>query len=365
MSYSKVSLSIAALALAAAAVFATGTAHAADFAGKTVTFVVPFKEGSSTDRYARVFSIFLKKYLPGNPTIILNHRPGGSGVKAANWFDASVKPDGLTVLAVSTSSHTSFVFGGKKIKYNELAWRPIVLSPSGTCFYARTETGVTGKDAAADIKKLQKGKWVVSGKNPTSSEIRTFLAFDLLGIKNITPVFGLSTGGRRKAVARGEVHLGNDAAGACLKQTARLEKKGVLKVFMTLGFVTPDGSIVRDPVFPDTYTVLDAYKAVYGKDPSGPAWRMLKHLINIAVMTSKSLVLPKGTSDDIVDTYIAAVKKALKDPEFRKATKGQFEQYPQSFGADAAKVYKEAVDINPETKAWMQKWLSKQFNVNL
>jgi tripartite-type tricarboxylate transporter receptor subunit TctC len=362
----KTLLKVAAV-VTAGLILVPGIARAADFAGKQIAFVVPFKEGSSTDRYARMFSIFLKKYLPGHPTIVLNHRPGGSGVKAANWFDtnASVKPDGLTVLAVSTSNHTSFIFGGKKIKYDELGWRPIVLSPSGTCFYARTETGVTGKDPAADIEKLRKGKWVVSGKNPTSSEIRTFLALDLLGIKNITPVFGLSTGGRRKAVARGEVHLGNDAAGGCLKQTARLEKQGVLKVFMTLGFVKPDGSIVRDPAFPDKYTVLDAYRAVYGKDPSGPAWRMLKHLINIAVMTSKSLVLPKGTSDDVVNTYIAAVKKSLKDPEFRKATKDQFEQYPQSFGSDAANIYKEAVGIDPKVKAWMQDWLSKRFNVNL
>ena len=40
-----------------------------NFAGKTVTWVVPFKEGGGTSRFARFIQPFLKKYLPGNPDV--------------------------------------------------------------------------------------------------------------------------------------------------------------------------------------------------------------------------------------------------------------------------------------------------------
>ncbi len=367
--YSKLLTTMISAAFVVGLVLMPGAASAVDFSGKTIKLVIPFKEGSSTDRYSRLFAHFFEKHLPGKPKILLVHKPGGSGIKAANWFDSGkAKPDGLTIMAVSTSNHTSFVFGGKKVKYNELKWRPIVLTPQGTCYYAASKAGVTGKDPVADIKLLRKGKWIVSGKNPTSSELRVFLALDMLGINNITPLFGISTGNRRKSIVRGEVHIGNDAAGSCLTKTRKLEKRGKVNIFMTLGFVKPDGSIVRDPAMPNNYTFSEAYKAVNGKAPSGLAWDMMKHLTNMAVMASKSLVLPKGTPDDIVNAYIAAAKKSIKDPAFMKKAKKAariYKTYPQSFGADAANVYKHAVDVSPEAKAWMTKWINRKFNASL
>jgi hypothetical protein len=45
---------------------------------------------------------FLQKYIPGNPTIVIQYMDGGGGRKAANHLYTSVRPDGLTVGRMST-----------------------------------------------------------------------------------------------------------------------------------------------------------------------------------------------------------------------------------------------------------------------
>ena len=65
-----------------------------DLSGKTVTWVVPFKEGGGTSRFARFLQPYLTKYLPGNPTIQIQHIPGGGAIKGSNYFQKNAKPDG-------------------------------------------------------------------------------------------------------------------------------------------------------------------------------------------------------------------------------------------------------------------------------
>ncbi len=126
-------------ALALGGLFAPMNASAMDFAGKTVNIIVGAKPGGGADKYARLFAPFIKKHLPGKPTVLVVNKPGGGNLKAANWFHRNAKPDGFTIVTITTSMHTHLVFGGKKIKFNELEWRPIILSPRGTVLYARTE----------------------------------------------------------------------------------------------------------------------------------------------------------------------------------------------------------------------------------
>ena len=328
-----------------------------NFAGKKIQIVVPAKEGGGLDRYARLLAPFFQKYLPGKPTVLVFNKPGGGLIKGSNWFQRKAKPDGLIALGITTSVHTSFVFGGKKVKYDELGWRSVIVSPLGTVFYARTDTGVKGKDPAADVKVLQAGKWITSGKTPNSAELRMFLALEMLGIKNVKPIFGISTAKRRNAIIRGEMHLGIDSAGAFIGKVTRYVKKGVVVPWMTLGFIDSAGNIVRDPLFPDLPSFPEVYKAVHGKAPSGNDWKMLKHLFNMGVMASKGIMLPKETPDDVLAAWISAAKMAVKDPELLKRAKRDMGGYPHSFGADADKIKKDAVDVTPESKAWMRNWI--------
>lgn len=72
--------------------------HAAsDYSGKTVTIVVGYKPGGGYDRYARLIAKHLPKYLPGNPTVVIQNMPGGGSIISANHLYSVAKPDGLTI----------------------------------------------------------------------------------------------------------------------------------------------------------------------------------------------------------------------------------------------------------------------------
>ena len=72
------------------------------FQGKTVIIVESSAPGGVGDMRTKALVPFLRKYIPGNPTIVLQYMDGGGGRKAANHLYKSVRPDGLTIGRMST-----------------------------------------------------------------------------------------------------------------------------------------------------------------------------------------------------------------------------------------------------------------------
>ena len=46
--------------------------------------------------YSQLAAEFLGRHIPGNPEIIVQHRPGGGGEKGASFFINKTQPDGMT-----------------------------------------------------------------------------------------------------------------------------------------------------------------------------------------------------------------------------------------------------------------------------
>ena len=102
------------LAVALAAVGATLPAAAQPpeefYKGKTVTIVLGHPPGGSYDLYARLAADHMKRFIPGNPNIIVQHRPGGGGVAAVRWFYAQAPRDGTAMgLFTETIGHTQML----------------------------------------------------------------------------------------------------------------------------------------------------------------------------------------------------------------------------------------------------------------
>jgi tripartite-type tricarboxylate transporter receptor subunit TctC len=334
------------------------------FAGKKVTIIVPFKEGGGADVYARLFQPFLQKYLPGSPTVIVRNDPGGGSIKGANKFQR-VKGDGLTAMSCSTSTLVPFALGVKKVKYDVLSWRPVILSPQGSIFYATADTGVKGSNIDDDIKALQGAKLNFGAKNPTSSELRAVLAYEMLGIKDVNVIFGLSSGKQRKALLRGELNINYDSANAYYRKVAKFHKEGKVTPIFTMGFAQADGQLVRDPAAPELATVTEAFENMHGKKPEGPVAAAFLNFLHMGVSASKSLVLPAGTPDDVHAAWVAAIEKTRADPEFVKLSKKAIGVYPQYQGANATAVLKMATDMDPATRTWIKGFIKTRFGVDI
>ena len=67
------------------------------FAGKTVTLLVGNPPGGGYDRLGRVVARHVGRFLPGNPTVVVQNMPGAAGVVAANHLYHVARPDGLTL----------------------------------------------------------------------------------------------------------------------------------------------------------------------------------------------------------------------------------------------------------------------------
>jgi len=54
------------------------------YQGKQITAVVGFTTGGFYDRWARLLARYMPKYIPGNPTFIVQNMPGAGSVIATN-----------------------------------------------------------------------------------------------------------------------------------------------------------------------------------------------------------------------------------------------------------------------------------------
>src|SRR5262245_56660700 len=79
-----------AAALLVTATFAVSAAHADEVAqfykGKQVNLVVGYGPGGGYDIYARVLARHLTRFIPGNPTVIVQNMPGAGSLRAVNYL---------------------------------------------------------------------------------------------------------------------------------------------------------------------------------------------------------------------------------------------------------------------------------------
>src|SRR5436305_9740575 len=68
------------------------------YAGKTLRITVGLEAGGTVDTFLRQFSAYLRKHIPGNPTIIVQNMPGGGTYGVINNLAERAAPDGLTIV---------------------------------------------------------------------------------------------------------------------------------------------------------------------------------------------------------------------------------------------------------------------------
>lgn len=88
------------------------------YRGKTVRIVTGFTPGGFYDRWARLLSRYMPKYIPGNPNFLVQNMPGASSVIAANYVYNLSKADGLTLLVAINSLYLDQIAGRREVKYD-------------------------------------------------------------------------------------------------------------------------------------------------------------------------------------------------------------------------------------------------------
>ncbi len=88
------------------------------YQGKTITLIVGSGAGTAYDIYARLLGSYVGKYLPGNPTVVVQNMPAAGGMVAANFVYGVAKPDGLTIASINPAHYFNQLQGNKEVKFD-------------------------------------------------------------------------------------------------------------------------------------------------------------------------------------------------------------------------------------------------------
>jgi len=88
------------------------------YAGKRIRIITGFAPGGSIDLRSRLFARHLRKWIPGNPSIIVQSMPGAGGLIAANHTFGVAKRDGLTMLHFPSSTIMNAFLAPAKVQYD-------------------------------------------------------------------------------------------------------------------------------------------------------------------------------------------------------------------------------------------------------
>jgi tripartite-type tricarboxylate transporter receptor subunit TctC len=145
----RVSPSTAAIMAGSLATLAAVSGAAAQdfYAGKTISMLVSSDPGGGFDTYSRLLARHYPKYIPGNPTIVVQNQPGGGGLRAAQQIFTAT-PDGLRIGNLRASNLLDVILGirGAEIKPTAYEWIGNMASDTDLCSYWHTAGVKTFED---------------------------------------------------------------------------------------------------------------------------------------------------------------------------------------------------------------------------
>jgi tripartite-type tricarboxylate transporter receptor subunit TctC len=276
------------------------------FQGKTVTIVEAGGPGGVGDMRTKSVLPFLQKYIPGNPTIVMQYMDGGGGRKAANHVYRSVRPDGLTIGRMSTPFVMHFILGESGVLYDidKVIYLGTSYSGGYHVFLTRGELGLDNLEKLRAAPGMRIGSQSVGHLIYISGRMFTYL------IRRKQPKFVTGYGSRELDIAleKGEIDGRSTVADSMLHENREWADKGLMDFHGIIEI--PKGRKHTHPRFaklPDIET--------FAKSDTD---RKLVAMYRTFVGSGNPFILPPGTPKDRVQILQEAMRKTYRDPEFFK-----------------------------------------------
>lgn len=255
---------------------------------KSITYVVPFTAGGTTDVVGRVLSAKLQEALKQN--VVVENRPGSGGGLASAWV-AKQPADGYTLLGGTISTHAINAGLYKNLPYHPVKdFEPVSLVgflPNVLLVSAQLKVNSVA-ELIALVKKDERQRTFASSGAGTSTHLAGELLGDLIDVK-LTHIPYKGTPPAMVDVSTGQVTFMFDQLTAALP----LVQAGKLKVLAVT-------SAKRSAASPTTPTMMEA---------GVPDFEMFSW---------QAVYAPKGTPKAVVARLNDEITHALKQPEVRE-----------------------------------------------
>jgi len=274
------------------------------YQGKTIRLVQGREPGGSGDTRAKLVAPYLKKYIPGNPTVVSEFMPGGGGRKAANYLFSSARPDGLTIGHVSSGVVTSAVLGESGIQYelDKFIWLGATDSAFHYALHVRKELGLTNMEKLQAYSGLKVGATSIGHTTYTFARSFTWL----LGLKEPKFVLGYASLELDVALERGEVDSRSSNTSETLRRYPDAFKKAPFNILAIFKIPREE----KDPEF-DHLPEIDTFA-------KSERERRLLALIRASRQVGTPFLIPPGTPNEQVQLLRDGMSKTFRDPEFQK-----------------------------------------------
>lgn len=122
--------------------------------GTDITLTVAADVGGGYDIYARTIAPYLKRYLPGNPNIIVQNLPGQGGVRMANHLFNDARKDGSYIGLTLSPVVLSQLMRPAQVRYdaNKFIWMGTIESQTNVLSVWAARSPVKSIDEARKIE---------------------------------------------------------------------------------------------------------------------------------------------------------------------------------------------------------------------
>ena len=290
-------------------VFGQQTDLAAHFSSKPITIIVGSSPGGGYDISARVVARFIGKYLPGNPTFIVQNMPGAGQLRGLR-ATMKAKPDGLTI----GQMHPRFVVRelfGQDVPGFDLKSVSIIGTPTGVDY---PRMWCVNRDLAATWQDVQKlGKPVTVGANAPGGLSATLGPEFIQALDGpVKIIFGY--GGASEVMA-GFDRRELDSVQYCTDDyVPRLFPNWIKQKRLAPMFwwsAKPSHDYLNQLGVSDLPNIADAVSAT----------KEQRQALDVAMgfgRMGRMLVAPPGLDKSIYDAWTSALAATVKDPEFKK-----------------------------------------------
>lgn len=193
-----------AIALSLALIFPIiAHAQAPFYQGKTITVIHATSPGGTADMMVKAALPYIKKHIPGEPTLVSEYMPGAGGLKAVNHIYKNVRPDGLTIGNVGGGLMSNAVLGEAGVLYdiNQLIYLGSSHSGYHWVFLSRKEAGFANLEALRSASGVRVGAQAIGHSVYIVGRLFTYL----MGLKEPKFVVGYSGPELDLALVRGEL----------------------------------------------------------------------------------------------------------------------------------------------------------------
>jgi len=330
------------------------------YQGKTLRIVVSSAAGGGSDTTARIIARHLPRYIAGSAAIIVENMPGGGDVVGINYVYNIAKPDGLTLL-FSTGAPITQLLNPPEMKFDALKMLFVGGSSESVAAFIRNDK--TGVKSVSDLAKPT-GPIVLGGSQVGSlKDISLLIAMNLLGVKTKYVTGYGGSGPARLAFERGEINFTQESAATVTSTVMRWAKEGWTSFLYQVGFLRAGGTVIKDPVWNklglDLPTVGEAYKMLYSKEPSGPAWEAAKALAGGYSLT-RMMAFSPGVSVERVSELRAAFKSMTLDSGFQEELQKRGSAAQFLLGDEAQDVAATIINSPSEAVALLRKLATLQ-----